>query len=827
MSERLTYFVDVILPVPIHQEFTYRVPYELNDSISFGIRVIVPFGKSKLQTAIVTKIHQEVPTKYQAKYIEYILDEFPIITAKQLEFWRWVSSYYMAPIGDVMNAALPANFKLASETKILIHPSYIPGLDNLTDKEKEIISILEERETCDLKELSVILENPSILKSVKKLIEREVLTTYESIKHRYTPKTISCVMLHDFLLNEENLNDAISTLEENTRSSKQVELLIHIIKLKLDEGGLEKPITKAKVLDHGSPSTLSSLEKKGYLFIERFQIDRITYESAAAKEIPSLTTPQQEALNALQKDFEIPGKICLLHGVTGSGKTEIYVQLIQEYIDRGKQVLFLLPEIALTTQLINRLSAYFGVKVGVYHSRFNQNERVEIWKKVMEDDSEQFRIILGARSSVFLPFKSLGLVIVDEEHESSFKQYDPSPRYNGRDAAIVLGKLYQANILLGSATPAMESYFNALEGRYGLVTLNERFKGLKMPEVLISDLKRERRLKSMNGHISSFLFEEINEALGRGEQIILFQNRRGYTPQWACEVCSWTPKCNNCDVSLTYHKQGNQLKCHYCSFTTNPVGACPACGSNRLKMLGFGTEKIEDELALLFPEKVIKRMDLDTTRNKNSYQELIDDFEHGKIDIFVGTQMITKGLDFDNVGLVGVLDADMLLNRPDFRAYERSYQLISQVAGRAGRKSKRGKVIIQTGDPDHWVLRHVINHDYTSFYNHEKVERENFYYPPFYKLINITLKHTQEQQVELSSFELSKALRTVFKERVLGPEFPIIKRIQNLYLKEIKLKIERGAPEKKVKEKIFELINSFYEKPNNKSVKISVDVDPL
>ena len=827
MSERLTYFVDVILPVPIHQEFTYRVPYELNDSISFGIRVIVPFGKSKLQTAIVTKIHQEVPTKYQAKYIEYILDEFPIITAKQLEFWRWVSSYYMAPIGDVMNAALPANFKLASETKILIHPSYIPGLDNLTDKEKEIISILEERETCDLKELSVILENPSILKSVKKLIEREVLTTYESIKHRYTPKTISCVMLHDFLLNEENLNDAISTLEENTRSSKQVELLIHIIKLKLDEGGLEKPITKAKVLDHGSPSTLSSLEKKGYLFIERFQIDRITYESAAAKEIPSLTTPQQEALNALQKDFEIPGKICLLHGVTGSGKTEIYVQLIQEYIDRGKQVLFLLPEIALTTQLINRLSAYFGVKVGVYHSRFNQNERVEIWKKVMEDDSEQFRIILGARSSVFLPFKSLGLVIVDEEHESSFKQYDPSPRYNGRDAAIVLGKLYQANILLGSATPAMESYYNALEGRYGLVTLNERFKGLKMPEVLISDLKRERRLKSMNGHISSFLFEEINEALGRGEQIILFQNRRGYTPQWACEVCSWTPKCNNCDVSLTYHKQGNQLKCHYCSFTTNPVGACPACGSNRLKMLGFGTEKIEDELALLFPEKVIKRMDLDTTRNKNSYQELIDDFEHGKIDIFVGTQMITKGLDFDNVGLVGVLDADMLLNRPDFRAYERSYQLISQVAGRAGRKSKRGKVIIQTGDPDHWVLRHVINHDYTSFYNHEKVERENFYYPPFYKLINITLKHTQEQQVELSSFELSKALRTVFKERVLGPEFPIIKRIQNLYLKEIKLKIERGAPEKKVKEKIFELINSFYEKPNNKSVKISVDVDPL
>jgi primosomal protein N' (replication factor Y) len=827
MSERITFFVDVILPVPIHQEFTYRVPYELNDHIQFGLRVIVPFGKNKLQTGIITRIHQVVPTNYQAKYVAHLLDDNPLITPTQYVFWQWISSYYMAPIGDVMNAALPANFKLASETKILLHPSFVQELDHLTGKEQELISILEDREECNLKELSTLLDIKSIHPIIKRLIERRIVTTHEAIQDRYTPKTVTCIMLAEELLEEEFLSDVLRNLEKDARSSKQVEMMIHLLKLKTDEGGLQKPVPKQKVLEFGSASVLSSLEKKGLVYQERYQIDRISLTTSSVKEIPNLTDPQQKALEEIRTYFEFPGKVCLLHGLTGSGKTEIYVQLIQEYLDQGKQVLFLLPEIALTTQLIARLSAYFGEQVGVYHSRFNQNERVEIWHKVMENNLEQYRIILGARSSVFLPFQSLGLIIVDEEHESSFKQYDPSPRYNGRDAGIVLGKLHKANVLLGTATPAMETYYHASEGRYGFVKLYERYKGLSMPEVLIADLKRERRLKSMNGHISSFLLEEIKEALGRGEQIILFQNRRGYTPQWACEVCSWTPKCTNCDVSLTYHKHGNHLKCHYCSFVTNPIGSCPACGSNRLKMLGFGTEKIEDELGLLFPEKTIKRLDLDSTRSKNAYQVLLDEFESRKIDIFVGTQMITKGLDFDNVGLVGVLDADMLLNRPDFRAYERSYQLISQVAGRAGRKSKRGKVIIQTGDPDHWVLQHVMQHDYPSFYNNEKIERENFFYPPFYKIINITLKHAQEAQLEVSATELAQSMRHFFKERVLGPEFPIIKRIQNLYLKEIKLKIERGAPEKKVKEKLQDLIHSFYEKPVNKSVRIVIDVDPL
>ncbi len=827
MSERVTYFVDVILPVPIHQEFTYRLPYELNDHIQFGVRVIVPFGKNKLQTGIVTRIHQEVPTLYQAKYVEHLLDETPLITNDQYAFWKWISAYYMSPIGDVMNAALPANFKLASETKILLHPSYIPSLDHLSEKEQDLVSILEEREECDLKELATLLDIKSIHPLVKRLIERRVVTTHESIQDRYTPKTVSCVMLAEELLAEELLTEAIASLEKESRNIKQVELMIHLLKLKTDGGGLDRPIAKQKVLEFGSAAVLSTLEKKGLVYIERFQIDRILLKAGEGKDIPTMTEPQRIALEEVRNHFEVPAKICLLHGVTGSGKTEIYVQLIQEYLDQGKQVLFLLPEIALTTQLITRLSAYFGEQVGVYHSRFNQNERVEIWQKVMENNLQQYRIILGARSSVFLPFQQLGLIIVDEEHENSFKQYDPSPRYNGRDAAIVLGKLHKCQVLLGSATPSMETFYHASEGRYGFVKLYERYLGLSMPEVLIADLKRERRLKSMNGHISSFLMEEMKETMARGEQIILFQNRRGYTPQWACEVCSWTPKCTNCDVSLTYHKHGNHLKCHYCSYVTNPIGACPACGSTRLKMIGFGTEKIEDELGLLFPDKTVKRMDLDTTRSKNAYQVLLDEFEERKIDIFVGTQMITKGLDFDNVGLVGVLDADMLLNRPDFRAYERSYQLISQVAGRAGRKSKRGKVIIQTGDPDHWVLQHVMQHDYPSFYNNEKIERENFFYPPFYKIINITLKHIQEPQLEVSAAELAQSMRQFFKERVLGPEFPIIKRIQNLYLKEIKLKIERGAPEKKVKDKLQELIHSFYEKPINKSVKIVIDIDPL
>ncbi|MEY4350190.1 MAG: hypothetical protein RL078_233, partial [Bacteroidota bacterium] len=503
------------------------------------------------------------------------------------------------------------------------------------------------------------------------------------------------------------------------------------------------------------------------------------------------------------------------------------VQLIQQYLDLGKQVLFLIPEIALTTQLIKRLQKYFGQLVGVYHSRFNQNERVEIWNHVLNNDPNKFRIIVGARSSVFLPFADLGLVIVDEEHEASFKQYDPSPRYNARDAAIVLAKFHEAKVLLGSATPAIETYYNALQGKYNLVNLQERYKGLQLPSMLCADLKREKKLKNMQSHFSSLLLTEMRSVLEKKEQIILFQNRRGYTPIWSCEVCSWTPRCQHCDVSLTYHKHSNMLKCHYCSYTIPPVGSCTACGSNRLRMIGFGTEKIEDELQLMFPQTVFKRMDLDSTRSKHAYEEIIDDFSNRRIDVLIGTQMVTKGLDFDHVSLVGILDADMLLNRPDFRAYERAFQLMSQVAGRAGRKEKQGKVVIQSAQAEHWVLERVMAHDFKGFFEVEIEERERFFYPPFYKIVQLTLKHEKEEVVSEGAQFLADQLRSVFKERVLGPEFPLIKRIQNKYLKEIKLKIERGAPDKKVKAKILQDLDTFYQNVRFKSIQISIDVDPM
>ena len=826
MNDRLTLFADVILPVPIHKAFTYRIPFELNESIGIGCRVIVPFGKNKMQTAIVIEVHDKIPKSYQSKYIEAVLDVKPIVNSNQLKFWNWISKYYMAPIGDVMNAALPSHLKLASETKLTLHPEYKDNLAQLSQRELDIIDFLELKGDCDIKELSDFLSLKTVQPLIKDLIERRVLISREEIKRRYTPKTALCYQLSPQFQIEQNLNILIEELEGKQKNKKQIQAIIEILNHKIENRSF-LPIQKSNLVQKGvSSSALNTLEKKGVLHAERFQIDRINPKNEQIDGFKKLSEPQMTALKELEVSMNT-NQVTLLHGVTGSGKTEIYVQVIQDFLDQGRQILFLLPEIALTTQLIRRLSAYFGEKIGVYHSKFNQNERVEIWNKVLNDDPNEFRIILGARSSVFLPYQSLGLIIVDEEHESSFKQYDPSPRYNARDAAVVLGHMHQAKVILGTATPSMESYFNAKTGKYGLVELSERFKGLKLPKVLCADVKRERKLKNMNSHFSNYLLEEMDGVLQKGEQIILFQNRRGYTPLWSCEICNWTPKCNYCDVSLTYHKLANQLKCHYCGFTTNPVGSCPSCGSSRLNMIGFGTEKIEDELSLIFKEKVIKRLDLDTTRSKNAYEEILTDFDNGLIDILIGTQMVTKGLDFNNVYLVGILDADMLLNRPDFRAYERSYQLMSQVSGRAGRLEKQGKVIIQTGDPDHWVIQLVSKHDYKGFYDNEIIERENFSYPPFYKLISLTLKHKNLNLVEVAAKELATSLRNVFKERVVGPEFPLIQKIKNQFLKEIKLKIERTAPEQKVKEKINEICDEFYKKVELKSVKIAIDVDPL
>lgn len=825
MPERKTLFARVILPVPVYNEFTYRVPVELNDAVTFGSRVIVPFGRSKLLTGIITSITEEVPN-YQVKYIEYLLDEFPIITPNQYKFWKWIAQYYMAPIGDVMNAALPSNFKLASETKIVLYPYSEVDFKFLTDREMDIVTALEIRETLNLKEISEIVGIKTIQPIIKSLIEKKAVITLEDLKDKFTPKTAIYISLSEQYLDEDHLNLFIKEIEEDTRKEKQLDALLLLLSEGQYSNGKMEPVLRSELIDKGaSLSSINTLEKNGVFAQERIIISRFNDDSTEGDKFQELSNKQQAALDQIHVGFD-QNKVTLLHGVTGSGKTEIYVELIQEQLDLGKQILFLLPEIALTTQLINRLSKYFGEQIGVYHSKFNQNERVEIWNHVLNNDPNKFRIIVGARSSIFLPFQDLGLIIVDEEHESTFKQYDPSPRYNARDSSIVLAHTFGANVLLGSATPSLESYHNALSGKYHHVELLERYGKNLMPEILMADIKKARRQKSMQSHFTPFLMEKIKDALEDGEQVILFQNRRGYTPLWMCEVCNWSPKCENCDVTLTYHKHSNLLKCHYCGYSSAPVGSCKSCGSNSLKMLGFGTEKIEDELSILFPNKVVKRLDLDTTRSKNAYAELIGDFAERRIDILIGTQMVTKGLDFDNVNLVGVLDADMLLNRTDFRAFERAFQLITQVAGRSGRRTKRGEVIVQTGDPDHWVLRQVIEHDYKEFYKQEIIERKNYFYPPYYKVIEITLKHKDENILSSGASQLSSMLKNTFKERVLGPEFPVVKKIQNNFLKVITLKIEKEAPDKQVKERIKNIIDEFYSTPSNKSIRTSIDVDP-
>jgi primosomal protein N' (replication factor Y) len=824
MSERKTFFADVLLPVPIHQVFTYRVPFELNDSLAFGLRVIVPFGKSKLVTGIVTEIHERIPEVYQAKYIEYVLDEYPIITKKQFQFWSWISQYYMAPLGDVMNASLPANFKLSSESKIVLHPDF-ENNQSLDEREQVIVDSLHANEQMDLKEISALLGIKTIQPLIKKLIDKKVVLSMEALNERFTPKTVLCYTLTETFLDDTLLTSFISGLERKSSAAKQIEALLMVMREGNYQDNNIQPVVKKTLLDNGiSLSALQTLEKNGVLESLRIEVSRLKGFGQDVKEKKELTQAQKDALQKVKESQE-KNIVTLLHGVTGSGKTELYVELIEEQLAKGKQVLFLIPEIALTTQLIDRLSAYFGEQIGVYHSKFNQNERVEIWNTVLANDPTKFRLIIGARSSIFLPFQELGLIIVDEEHENTFKQTDPSPRYNARDASIVLAHIHNAKVLLGTATPSIESYFNAKSGKYGLVELSERYLGLQMPEILCANLRLEKKNQSMQSHFSGLLLGNIQEALARDEQVILFQNRRGYTPMWSCEVCAWTPRCKNCDVSLTYHKQTNSLKCHYCSHISPPVGSCAACGSNRLKMVGFGTEKIEDELSLLLPNVVIQRLDLDSTRSKNAYETILNEFENRQIHVLVGTQMITKGLDFDNVGLVGVLDADMLLNRPDYRAFERAFQLMVQVAGRAGRKNKKGKVIIQTSNPDHWVLERVKEHDFKGFYETEIQERKLFFYPPYYKIIDLTLRNTDELKLNAASQNLVDKLRPVFKERVIGPEFPLIKRIQNFYIKEIKIKIEKDAPERKVKQKIQEIIDLFYAEPSNKSTRLSIDVD--
>ncbi|MBA3901506.1 MAG: primosomal protein N', partial [Bacteroidetes bacterium] len=712
-------------------------------------------------------------------------------------------------------------------TRILLNQKFQKNYDILTDKEFLVVEALEINDVLSLGDVSNIVEQKTVYPLIRGLIEKGAVIVEEEVKEKFKPKLESFVRL----ILQENMEEYLQSLFQKLekKAPKQADALLAYVKLSGGYSSVGTEVKKAEILKvvEGADAAIASLAKKGILEVYSKETLRIEVSGEEGGNIKNLNEGQQkvyEEINELHKQKDV----VLLHGVTGSGKTEIYISLIEQVIKQGKQVLYLLPEIALTTQIVNRLRNSFGDKVGIYHSKYSENERVEVWNKLLGLKGQQkYSVVLGARSALFLPFDNLGLIIVDEEHETSFKQYDPAPRYNARDAALFLSRLHGAKTLLGSATPSIESYYNANSGKYGLVELLKRYSGVQMPEILVADLKTATRKKLMKSHYSPLLLEQIKEALEKNEQVILFQNRRGFAPQLHCNLCGWMPECTRCDVTLTYHKHINLMKCHYCGYSQKTPIECLACGSPEISFQGFGTEKIEDELSIFFPGRKIARMDLDTTRAKNAYRQIISDFENHDIDILVGTQMVTKGLDFDNVGLVGVLSADSMLKFPDFRANERSFHLMAQVSGRAGRKEKRGKVVIQAFDPVHPIIQDVIDNNYLSMYTREMMERKNFHYPPFFRLIEFTLQHRDINIINHGAKEYAEGLRSLFGNRVLGPEFPAVARIKNLYHKRVLVKIEREGSINQVKESIRELMNRFSQHKDYKSIRIVVDVDPI
>lgn len=818
-------FVDLIIPVPLPNLFTYFVSEELESDLSVGKRVVVRFGRSKYYTALIRNIHSTPPTEYQAKAIEFVLDDDPIVTLHQLKLWDWMKGYYMCAPGDIMNAALPSGFKLISETRVLLNDAEETNLEGLTDQEFLIAEALQIQPILSLEEISSILGLKSIHGIVKTLLEKGVILLEEEVKERYKPKVETFVHLNcDNYPTESSLLDAFNVLKS---APKQEDLLMKIMGRSDFEFSNFKVKRSRLIKEAESTSAaLNGLVKKGIIYLTEDTVDRLGKYEGEIQALPILSDDQQKAFNGLQEIHKTKD-VALFHGVTGSGKTEVYIQMIQEAIDRGEQVLYLLPEIALTTQIIVRLQKIFGDSVGVYHSKFNLNERVELWNDLLKGEHSKFKIILGARSSLFLPFQKLGLVIVDEEHENTFKQFDPAPRYHGRDLAIVIANMFKAKVVLGSATPSVESYFNAKSGKYGLVELSKRFGGVQLPEVQCGDLKEDKKKKKMISLFTPILKLNIEEALERKEQVILFQNRRGFAPMLECFTCGHVQQCKRCDVSLTYHKHSNLLRCHYCGYVEQVQVTCAACGSVETDLKGFGTEKIEEEVKNVFPAAKVARMDLDTTRGKNAYQNLISQFEDREVDILVGTQMLTKGLDFDNVSLVGVLNADQMLHYPDFRAFERAYQLMAQVSGRAGRKQKRGKVIIQSHNPHHSTIRDVMDNDYLNMYNTELLNRRNFNYPPFYRLISLTFRHKDKNVLDACCEGYAMNIRAAIgEERVLGPEYPSIARINNYYNKKLLIKVEKELSITAIKNSIQHWMNVFRKDPSFKAVRIIVDVDP-
>lgn len=810
-------FADVILPLFLEQNYTYFIPKHISN-LQPGMRVIVQFGNRKFYSALVYKTHTNSP-KTDCKPIISVLDEQPIVNKEQIQLWEWIANYYQAKLGEIYKAAMPAGLKMESDSNISLNQESVDENAILGEKELQLINILQDSGAIKLQSLLKNTEIKNILSTIKSLQEKKIVNIDERIENSYKPKLVSFVSLaKDFRTDKK---EEYSTLLK--KSKKQQELFSFFIKI--SEEKKEFKIEKKFLLEktNTDSSVLSALVKKGFLTTFSEQVSRIK-KTTATQPIHTLNSAQQTAYEEINHLFK-EKNVVLLHGITSSGKTEIYTHLIQNALKKGKQVLYLVPEIALTTQLSERLTRIFGEKLEVYHSLIPDSERVEIWNNLCK--KKEPKIILGARSSVFLPFSNLGLVIVDEEHEPSFKQFDNSPRYHARNVAIVLASFWKAKTLLGSATPSLESYSNALNGKYGLVELTKRFEDIKLPNIELIDLQQSYRRKQMKGHISFALLEKMKQTLEAGEQIILFQNRRGFSPYVECKICAWNPRCPHCDVSLSYHKNFNKLVCHYCGHTEKLPTKCPSCEQETLQHKGFGTEQVEEELKEFFPNTSVLRMDLDTTKSKKAYENIITEFASGKARILIGTQIISKGLDFNNVGLVGILNADNLLNYPNFRAYERTFQMLMQVSGRAGRQNKQGNVILQTFSVDHPIIQFVKNADYKTFFEQQMIERELFHYPPYYRLIEITIKHRDYKVLNNVSYVLAKTLQKTIDKYVLGPINPPVGKIQNYYLKTILLKIENKTNINQIKRFVAQQTNNLLLNSEFKSTRFFIDVDPM
>jgi len=822
MPESL-HFAEVILPFPINQLFSYAIPESLIDTVHAGKRVIVQFGPRKLSTGIVRRTHSKSPEIKEIKPILEVLDDYSLVTEEQMKFWEWMAGYYMCAPGEVFKAALPSGLKLESESKILTNEDF-----DAKDLKKEHLETLfytiQNNPGLSIQELSKLTGKPNILAEIRKLIDFDAVYLEEKLRETLRVKKEKILFLATHLFSETDLQNCLDKLKS---APKQEELMNDIISRSLDaEGNLVKTaIPVSDIIGKHSPVSIKALADKGLIVREVRALNFVeNFEGKPSRPV-DLNQGQQVAFDLINQLYG-EKDVVLLHGVTSSGKTEIYIHLIQEMISQNKQVLYLLPEIALTSQIVNRLRKVFGDDVGIYHSRFSDGERVEVYRRTASPGGNRYKIILGVRSAIFLPFSDLGLIIVDEEHENTYKQFDPAPRYNARDSSMVLAALHGAKVLLGTATPSIETYANALSGKYGLVNLTERYNKVLMPEIRIADIRDARKRKTMISVFTPSLIDAIYTTVANGKQVILFQNRRGFSSYIIDETCGWIPKCKICDVSLTYHKFRNSLECHYCGYTRKVPSSCESCGSTRLTNKGFGTEMVEDEIALIFKGIRVARLDLDTSRTRNSYELILESFGKGEIDILVGTQMLSKGLDFENVALVGILDADQMLNFPDFRAFERSYQLMAQVSGRAGRKDKQGSVIIQTTDPQLPLIQYVKQNDYQAMFREQIEERQLFNYPPFVRMIRITLKHKEFQAVQRAANSLAEEMRIVFGRRVLGPQQPLVGRISNYYLLNILLKIEKKSSFEKARKLLSDIIREASNADVMSGVRILPDVDP-